>query len=612
MSTTLERGALTSGALTSPIGVNNFSIIAATVNGSGSQTANNAIARACFKMGIPATGKNLFPSNISGLPTWFIIRLSDEGFIARREQAEILIAMNRATAAEDIANVPAGGVVIYPSEWKLTEERQDIIYYSLPVQQLAKESKSSAKLLTYAANMVYVGALVELLGIEIDEIEGALLHHFSGKRKAVDSNMAVVRAAVNYTRENIQKRDPYQVKRADKTAGKVMIDGNSAGALGAVFGGFSVCAWYPITPSTSLVDALSEYANELRIDPETKRHNFAIVQAEDEIAALGMVVGAGWAGARSMTATSGPGISLMTEYAGYAYFTEIPAVIWDVQRMGPSTGLPTRVSQGDLLMVYYLGHGDTKQVILLPSDMKECFEFGWRSFDLAERLQTPVFVLSDLDLGMNTWMSDAFEYPDRPMDRGKVLNAEEVTALKGFSRYSDGNDGDGVGPRTVPGTPSPYAAYFTRGSGHNKDAKYTERPEDWAANMERLRRKHDFARTIVPAPIVDEVDEAEIGIIAYGSSDGAVTEARYRLDKAGIKTSYLRIRALPTTTYVTTFIEKYPRIIVVENNFDGQMAKILQAEMPTAAAKIVSVAKCDGLSLSSEWVASSILEWGKK
>ncbi len=593
-------------AFGSPVGVNNFSIIAATVNGSGSQTANNAIARALFKMGIPTTGKNLFPSNIQGLPTWYIIRISREGYIGRRENAEVLIAMNRATADEDISKVPSGGVVIYPTEWKLSESRDDVTYYALPVQQLAKASGASAKMLSYVANMAYVGALVTLLGIDINEIDAALMHHFGGKRKAVDLNMGVVKAAAEYCQQNITKRDPFKVERMNATAGKVLIDGNSAGGLGTCFGGFTFAAWYPITPSTSLVDALTDYAKELRVEPDGT-HTYAIVQAEDEIAAIGMITGAGWAGARAMTSTSGPGISLMTEYAGLAYFTEIPVVIWDIMRMGPSTGLPTRVSQGDVLMVYFLGHGDTKQIVLLPSNMQECFACGWQSFDLAERLQTPVFVLSDLDLGMNTWMSDPLEYPDTPMDRGKVLSAAQLDAAKGFNRYED-VDGDGIGYRTVPGTESKYAAYFTRGSGHNKYAQYTERADEWEANLDRLHRKHEYARTIVPKPVIDEVAGATVGIIAYGSTDQSMPEARKFLADRGVKTSYMRIRALPTTAEIHDFIQRYPRLYVVENNYDGQMRKILQMEVPERAKDLVQISKCDGLPLSSEWIATSILK----
>ncbi len=591
----------------SPAGVNNFTIVAATVNGSGSQTANSCLLRALFKMGIPVSGKNIFPSNIQGLPTWFHIRVSKDGFIARRETAEIVVAMNRQTAAEDIAGVASGGVVIYPSEWKLAEDRQDITYYSLPIQQMAKDSGASAELRPYVANMAYVGALTELFGIDVEEIKDALSDHFHGKQKPIDLNFGVVQAAIDYTRQNITKRDPFRVERMDRTAGKIMINGNSAGALGSVFGGFTVAAWYPITPSTSLIDALTDYAKELRVDPETGKHTYGIVQAEDEIAAIGMVIGAGWAGARAMTATSGPGLALMTEYSGLGYFAEVPAVIWDVMRMGPSTGLPTRVSQGDVLMVYYLGHGDTRQVTLFPSSMEECFAFGWQSFDLAERLQTPVFVLSDLDLGMNLWMSEPFAYPDKPIDRGKVLSAEDLQRLGGFHRYED-VDGDGIGYRTIPGTDHPLAAYFTRGSGHNKEAQYTERSDEWEANLTRLARKHDYARTIVPKPVIDEMPGAEIGIIAYGSSDPGVVEARSMLTAKGVPTSYLRLRALPTTEEFQQFVAKYPRVYVVENNFDGQMRRILQSETPEYAANMRSIAKCDGLPLTGRWIARSIVE----
>ena len=591
----------------SPAGVNNFTIVAATVNGSGSQTANQCLLRALFKMGIPVSGKNIFPSNIQGLPTWFSIRVSKDGYIARRETSEVVVAMNRNTADDDIKGVAAGGVVIYPTEWKLAETRDDITYYNLPVAQMAKDSGANADLRPYVANMVYVGALTELLGIDVDEIKAALSEHFHGKQKPIDLNFGVVQAAIDYTRANITKRDSFRVQRMNETAGKIMMTGNSAAALGTVFGGFTVAAWYPITPSTSLIDALSDYAKELRVDPQTKQATYAIVQAEDEIAAIGMVVGAGWAGARAMTSTSGPGLSLMTEYAGFAYFAEIPAVVWDIMRMGPSTGLPTRVSQGDVLMAYYLGHGDTRHVILFPDSMEECFRAGWHAFDLAERLQTPVFVLSDLDLGMNLWMSQPFQYPDLPMDRGKVLSAEDVKRMGGFNRYDD-PDGDGVGPRTIPGTEHPLAAYFTRGSGHNKSAQYTERSDEWEANLQRLNRKFAYARTIVPKPVVDEVAGAEVAIIAYGSTDPAIVEARDMLAAKGMKTSYLRLRCLPTTAEFQDFVAKYDRIYVVENNFDGQMHKILQTEAPARAINLISVAKCDGLPLTGRWVALSIAQ----
>jgi 2-oxoglutarate ferredoxin oxidoreductase subunit alpha len=605
--TTVQHGVRPTDIEDSPAGVNNFTIVAATVNGSGSQTANNCLLRALFKMGIPVSGKNIFPSNIQGLPTWFSIRASKDGFIARRETAEIVVALNRQTANEDIAGVAPGGVVIYPSEWKLSEDRRDIFYYSLPVQQMAKDSGASADMRPYVANMVYVGALTELLGIEVEEIKAALSDHFHGKQKPIDLNFGVVQAAIDYTRANITKRDPFHVERMDANKGKIIINGNSAGALGAIFGGFTVAAWYPITPSTSLVDALSEYAKTMRIDPETGKPTYAIVQAEDEIAAIGIITGAGWAGARAMTSTSGPGISLMTEYAGYAYFAEVPVVIWDIMRMGPSTGLPTRVSQGDVLSVYYLGHGDTRHVCLLPGSMEECFEWGWTAFDLSERLQTPVFVLSDLDLGMNLWMSKPFTYPNQPMDHGKVLTREDLDRLGGFNRYED-VDGDGIGYRTLPGTDHPLAAYFTRGSGHNKEAQYTERPEEWEANLKRLAHKHEFARTLVPRPIVEEVEGANIAIIAYGSTDPGIVEARNMLAEKGIPTSYLRMRALPITQEQRDFTDRYQRIYLVENNLDGQMCRILRSEEPEHATRFHSIAKCDGLPLTGRWIAKSILE----
>ncbi len=596
---------------------NNFVLVVATVNGSGSQTANSCLLRAFFKMGIPVSGKNIFPSNIQGLPTWFQIRLSEDGYIGRRDTAEIVVAMNPDTALEDLEKASPGGVVIHPDQfprdakhpapWKLPQQRADITYYALPVDQMAKNSGADAKMRPYVANMVYVGALTELLGIEVEAIEEALLHHFDGKRKPVDLNFGVVKAAIEYTRANITKRDPFRVRRSNKTVGKLLITGNESGALGAVYGGFTVAAWYPITPSTSLVDALSDYAKELRVDPQTGEHSYAIVQAEDEIAALGVVVGAGWAGARAMTSTSGPGISLMTEFTGYAYFAEVPAVIWDIQRMGPATGLPTRTSQGDILKLYYLGHGDQQHVVLLPGSMAECFECGWKAFDLAERLQTPVFVASDLDLGMNLWMTEPFAYPNQPMDRGKVLLAAELERLGGFQRYND-EDGTGVGPRTLPGTTSRLAAYFTRGSGHNAKALYTERADEWEANMEHLARKHDYARTIVPRPVLDETPDAQIGIIAYGSTDTAMGEARAMLARAGVTGAYLRLRALPVGAEFHQFVAKYPRIYVVENNFDGQMAKILMTEAPAYAANFVSIRKCDGMPLSGRWIARAIAE----
>jgi 2-oxoglutarate ferredoxin oxidoreductase subunit alpha len=422
----------------------------------------------------------------------------------------------------------------------------------------------------------------------------------------VDLNYGVVSAAAEYVRANLPKQDPYRVERMNGTAGKVLIVGNSAAALGAVFGGVTFGAWYPITPSTSVFDALTDYLNEFRRDPETGEATFAIVQSEDELAAIGMVLGAGWAGARAMTATSGPGISLMTEFAGMGFFAEIPGVIWDIMRMGPSTGLPTRVSQGDVLPVYYLGHGDTRQVVLLPGSVAECFEFGYEAFDLAERLQTPVFVLSDLDIGMNLWMTDPFDYPETPLDRGKVLTAEDIKAAGEFARYRD-VDGDGIPYRTLPGNTHPLSAYFTRGTGHNERAVYSERPDDWLNNLTRLFKKHDTARTMVPKPVVDRREGARIGIVAYGSADPAVCEARDRMRAAGVETSYLRLRALPLEESLREFVQEHDVIYVVELNFDGQMRQLIQLYMPERAASIRSVAHCDGLPLTARFVAEAIM-----
>jgi 2-oxoglutarate ferredoxin oxidoreductase subunit alpha len=419
-------------------------------------------------------------------------------------------------------------------------------------------------------------------------------------------NFATAKAAYDWAAMHLSKNDPFRVEQMSKTEGTFLIDGNSAAALGAIFGGVQFVAWYPITPSTSIVDNLSEYLHRLRQDADGKA-TYAIVQAEDELAVIGMVVGAGWAGARSMTATSGPGLSLMAEFAGYAYFAEIPAVIWDVQRMGPCTGLPTRVAQDDILAAYTLGHGDGRHVCLIPASMAECFEFGGTALDLAERLQTLVIVLSDLDLGLNLWPTKPFEYPGKPLDRGKVLSAEDLTRLQGeWKRYAD-VDGDGICYRTLPGTHHPAAAYFTRGTGHNEAAAYSERPEEWLANLIRLAKKHDHARTIVPAPVVDLVDGAEVGLISYGTNDHAIQEARDLLNESGVPSSYLRLRALPLESRLMEFIRKHQRVYVVENNLDGQMHSLVQLHTPVDADRIVSIAKCDGLPLTAHWICESIV-----
>lgn len=601
---TVEAVSSAASAAERPDAVNDFSIMVATVNGTGSQTANLALLRSFFKMGIPVNGKNIFPSNIQGLPTWYNIRVSREGYVARRETSEVLVAFNLATVHEDIAALPAGGVCIYNADWRSVPQRDDIVYYGIPVNEFVAKSGMKGKLRDYIANMIYVGAVAYLLDIPLEQIDDALDFHFKGRRKLVDSNMNMVRVAYDWAAENIVKEDPYRVTPMNETAGMIMMTGNEAAALGSVYGGATVVAWYPITPSTSLIDAMGLYLPQLRKDPETGRKSYTIIQAEDELAAIGMLLGAGWAGARSMTATSGPGISLMAEFSGLGYFAEIPAVIWDIQRVGPSTGMPTRTGQGDIDFVYTLGHGDTKNIILLPANLKECFEFGTTSFNLADELQTPVFVLSDLDLGMNNWMSEPFDYPQEPIKRGKVLTAQDVEE-KGFARYRD-IDGDGVGYRTLPGTEHPRAAFFTRGTGHNDRAVYSEKSEDWVENMDRLLRKFNTARAMVPGPVIDEKKDAKIGIIGYGTTTYAIAEARDRLERDDMKTSYMRLRALPINDEVKEFVARHDRVYVVELNRDGQMHGILLTEMPDQATKLISLSYLDGLPLTARWIHEAI------
>ena len=584
--------------------VNDFSLVVATANGTGSQTANLTLLRSFFKMGIPVHGKNIFPSNIQGLPTWYHIRVSHEGYIARRP-FEILVAFNPATAAEDLQELPTGGVCIYNADLKNLPQRDDIVYYPVPVSQLISGVEVPVKRKPYIANMTYVGVVAWMLGVPLEVVEEALGAQFGYRQNLAESNMQVVRRAHAWASEHLCKQDPYHLEPMNKTEGLIMMTGNEAGALGAVFGGVSVAAWYPITPSTSFMDALREFLSKLRRD-ENGKPTYAVIQAEDELAAVGIVLGAGWAGARALTATSGPGISLMAEFVSYGYFAEIPAVIWDIQRVGPSTGLPTRTSQGDVCFVYTLGHGDTKHPILFPSSIEECFEFGWRSLDLAEQLQTPVFVLSDLDLGMNNWMGKPFDYPSQPLQRGKVLGTEELEALGGFARYKD-VDGDGIPYRTLPGTPHPLAAYFTRGSGHNEQAQYSERADDWERNMARLARKFETARGLVPAPAIDHNPSAKVGIIAYGTTRYAIEEARDWLARQ-LPTSFLRLRALPINQQVREFVAAHERVYVIELNRDGQMHSILQAEMPTYAARLRSIAHLDGLPLTAQWVQARLLQ----
>ena len=586
--------------------LNDFSIRVATVNGSGSQTANTVIMRAIFQMGIPVSGKNLFPSNIAGLPTWFTIRVSKLGYVARRSGSEITVVMNPETAADDVRAVPPGGVVVLNEAIAIPDLPEDRIVYRVPMAKLMEPVTTDVKLRRLVVNMIYVGVLAELLGIAEAEVERALDAQLGRKPKALALNHQAVRAGWEWARANITKRDPYRLEPMQATAGRILIDGNTAGALGALFGGVTVVTWYPITPSTSLVEALIGFLEQYRRTPDG-RATFAVVQAEDELSAIGMVLGAGWSGARAMTSTSGPGISLMAEFAGYGYYAEIPAVIWDIQRIGPSTGLPTRTSQADLAFVRHLSHGDTQHPILLPASVADCYEFGMRAFDLAERLQTPVFVLSDLDLGMNAWMSDPFAYPERSWDRGKVLTDEDLAKLAKFERYRD-VDGDGIPYRTLPGTKDPKGVYFTRGSGHDEAARYTERPADYVAVMDRLAKKMRTARELMPPPVIEQDEGAEVGLIAFGSTHWAMIEARDQLrDEAGVGTGYMLVRALPFSDTLRQFVKRHARVYVVEQNRDGQMADLIRLELAgDGAEKIRSVRHYTGLPVDARSITDQV------
>jgi 2-oxoglutarate ferredoxin oxidoreductase subunit alpha len=587
--------------------VNNMSIQVATVNGSGSQSSNSVLLRSIFQMGIPVSGKNLFPSNIAGLPTWFTIRANKDGYVARKKETDLLVAMNGETARDDVMSMTPGAAVLYDEPLNLSSLRNDLIFYSVPYDKLVAPVCPEAKLRKLVKNMIYVGVVAQLLNIDMAEVEKALRKQFAKKVKAANLNFAAAQAGFDYAAASLTKNDPYRLERMDKTRGKIIIDGNSASALGCVFAGCTLLSWYPITPSSSLAESMIEYLKRFRIGPDGKA-TFAVVQAEDELAAIGMVLGAGWAGARSMTTTSGPGISLMGEFAGLSYYAEIPAVVWDIQRVGPSTGLPTRTSQGDVLSTAFLSHGDTQHLMLFPSSPRECFEMGMEAFNLAEQFQTLVFVMSDLDLGMNNWMSEPFTYPEAPIERGKVLSKEDLTRLGRFSRYED-VDGDGIPYRTLPGTEHPAAAYFTRGSGHNAAANYSERPEDYEKNMERLRKKFDHARSFVPAPVVETMPNAEIGIIAFGSSHWALIESRDQLrDESKLATDYLRVRAYPFAHEIADFVRAHKRVYVVEQNRDAQLFSLLKLDLDgDLVPKLRSVARLDGLPMDARSVTDEIV-----
>jgi 2-oxoglutarate ferredoxin oxidoreductase subunit alpha len=589
--------------------VNDFSIQVATVNGSGSQTANTVLMRSIFQMGVPVSGKNMFPSNIAGLPTWFTIRASKHGYIGRKKEIDLLVAMNPETAREDVMKLDSGAAVVYDEPLKLNALRSDLHFYPAPFDKLVAPVCPDAKLRKLVRNMLYDGIVAWLLSIEMDEIHNALVKQF-GKRKAkaAELNWGAAQAGYEYAAKTYTKTDQYRVQRMHANTGKIIVEGNAACALGAMFAGVTVVTWYPITPSSSLVETLIGYLKRFRIDKETGRATFAVVQAEDELASIGMALGAGWAGARSMTATAGPGISLMSEFVGLGYYAEVPTVIYDVQRVGPSTGLPTRTMQGDLLSTALLSHGDTQHPMFFPCSPEECFSMSGEAFDFAERFQTPVFVMTDLDLGMNNWTSDPFPFPEKPLDRGKVLTAEDLDRLGGFARYKD-VDGDGIGYRTLPATNHANSAYFTRGSGHNERAQYTEREDDYIHNMDRLSHKFETMRKHLPAPELRSHPDAEIGFVACGTSHYAVGESCDQLlAEHDLPASYLRLKAYPFTPELVEFIERHQRVYVVDQNRDAQLLALMRLEMtPEQLAKLRSIRYYGGLPLDARTVTDEVV-----
>ena len=585
--------------------VNDFSIEVATVNGSGSQTANIVLMRTIFQMGVPVTGKNLFPSNIAGLPTWFQIRASRQGYQARKQDIDFMVCMNPETAKEDVAKVGPGTVLVYDEPLKLDALRSDLTFCPVPFQKLVSAACPEPKLQKLVKNMVYVGVAAQLLGLDMDEVRKAIGKQLEGKQKAIELNQTAVQAGYDWAAAEAPRQERLRVVRDDQTEGQIIIDGNTACALGAMFAGVTVVAWYPITPSSSAVEALIDYAKLYRRDPVTGAQNVAIIQMEDEIASAGVVVGAGWAGARAMTATSGPGISLMSEFIGLGYFAECPGVFLDVVRMGPSTGLPTRTSQGDTAMCAKASHGDTLHICLYPGTVEECFQFTYQAFDLAERFQTPVFVVSDLDLGMQNWASKPFAYPEGRLDRGKVLDQEALAAIQDWGRYKD-PDGDGIPYRTLPGTPGGKGAYFTRGTGHNVYGLYSEKPADFQYLVDRLKRKFFTAKAFVPKPIFLGTG-CQRGILAYGSSDPAVLEARdILLETHGKATDYLRVRALPFTDEVIEFIRRHEVVYLVEQNRDAQMAGLLKDFHPELATRLHPVLHYDSTAIPAQTIVDQI------
>jgi len=590
--------------------INDFVLKIATVNGTGSASANGLLMKALFRMGIPVTGKNLFPSNIQGLPTWYEVRASDRGYMSRCARVDVMVAMNIQTYEKDLAEVSPGGFLVYDSTWprEKTLNRRDITVLGVPLSKMCNENFSGARVRILMKNVMYVGVLAALLDIELEVIRGLLQETFASKPKLVDSNLKAIMLGYDYARDNFTCPLPVRAERMGDNAGNILITGNEAVGLGCLYAGATVGAWYPITPSTGVMDAFAAYCERFRIDPETGDKRYLIIQAEDALAAAGMVIGANWVGARAFTPTSGPGISLMSEFIGFAYYAEIPSVFVDVQRVGPSTGMPTRTQQSDTLLCAYASHGDTRHPILFPANPNECFEMAVRVFDLAERLQTPVFLLSDLDIGMNDWMVPELEWNDtyRP-DRGKVLGPAELAEVERFVRYLD-TDGDGIPYRTLPGQ-DPKGAYFTRGSGHNKYGAYTEDSDEYQDVLDRLLVKWETAKTMVPDAVLSaSAQDTRIGVIAYGSSDGAVIEARDRLAEQGIHVNYLRIRAFPFSAEVLEFLRGHDTIYVVEQNRDAQMKALLMLEANDIADRLVSILHYNGMPIPSEFVVTGIVK----
>ena len=587
--------------------INDFVVKVATVNGTGSASANGMLMQAIFRMGVPVSGKNVFPSNIQGLPTWYEIRANKHGHTARSPKVDLMVAMNPKTYEQDIAEAQAGGAVLYDSSWPLDEKlfRKDVMFFGVPLSHMCVENFKGARERILMKNISYVGAVAALLSIDLEVIQGMLEEKFGAKQHLMDSNKVAIRLGYDYAREHFDCLLPIQLEAMDANRDSVLMTGNMAAALGCVYAGATVGAWYPITPATSLMDSFRGFCGQLRRDPETGKNLYCIIQAEDEIAAIGMVLGAGWIGARAFTPTSGAGISLMNEFIGLAYYAEIPAVIFDVQRAGPSTGMPTRTQQGDFFTVAFASHGDTKHVLLFPADPRECFYFSVQAFDLAERFQTPVFVVSDLDVGMNDWVCEKLEWDDAYVpDRGKVLSVEELQEMEEFYRYLDA-DFDGIPARSLPGV-DPKGAYFTRGSGHDRFGRYTEDGDLYRDVVDRIARKIEEAAEALPLPEVRVVDEATVGLVTVGGCRGAVLEAIELLTKDGIALDFLRVTGFPFSAAVEEFLLAHDLNIVVEQNRDGQLKRLLMLETAVPKSKLISVLDYRGAPLCADVVAQGV------